>query len=658
MREFNGLVLKNGVRRPPFFSVDLDLLYMMSGPPVVAGIDFLVYADEHATNEILIEPQDLLVGIDDHDVTQVQTLPSALHFRAFASFTQASFTRLAWMPCLVFNSNVFFLIFFYQANTDVIKYLLTSASRNSSVKLLLVSSKHNKVYACSVQRSRCVSDHTDWYYEAQDQFPNAVLVANVEIVNVLEDIPLKLLNSKGQLVDFLTLDDTEPGRSSLGFRVSWIASTESGRFLDSIEVLHVTPGGCADGLVQVGDYILEIEGRPLYQCNEDEIISLFRGEEIVGSACNLLVSRAGRRLNVQIKRTSNAQSSDSITLQNLVEHLEHQMDIADTTGLRETVQQIKQHAGIMEKRRSQREALVAERIKNTHSEILACITAAESHLRPPRGSTERLNTLLQTQTVSAEELVSVMNAFKGPNLKELTDFLEGIDKYKWESGEWLKLTDVVRLLEVLKDSKYVSVEQAAQALSHYGDALSMVIGQSSETIKAFALEGMEAFAAERTARLQAEKIAQECSEKVKMLQAEVDKYAALLDRLAAETTRRHTDQASSDRPDEKGLQQGASTLASRRSRDVQAVREANQRLVQDLAEARAQTYITGSARERMLLEKNTELERRLQDSVPRKLYDDLESAVSPFLMDTAASAAPTTPGHVISPSRGAQGKPG
>ncbi len=542
----------------------------------------------------------------------------------------------------------------------MIKYLLTSTSRNSSVKLQLVSSKHNKVYACSVQRSRCVSDHTDWYYEAQDQFPNAVLVANVEIVNVLEDIRLKILNSKGRLVDFLTLDDTEPGRSSLGFRVSWISGgTESGKFLDSIEVLHVTPGGCADGLVKVGDFILEIEGRPLYQCNEDEIISLFRGEEIVGSACSLLVSRAGRRLNVQIKRTSNAQSSDSITLQNLVEHLEHQMPIADTTGLRATVQQIKQHAGIMEKRRSQREALVAERIRNTQAEILACITAAESHLRSPRGS-ERLNIFLQTQTESAEELVSVLDAFKGPNLKDLTDFLDVVHKYKWESGECLKLRDLVRLLEVLKDSNYVSVEQAAQALSHYGDSLSIVIGQSSETIKAFAIEGLEAFAAERTARLHAEKIAQEYSEKVKMLQAEVDKYAALLDRRIVETTRRHTDQVitSSDRPDETGLHQGGQENESRRSRDVEALKEANRRLVQDLAEARAQAYKAGSASERMLLEKNAELQRQLQDSVPRKLYDDLERAVSPFLKDnaTAASAASTTPGHLFSPSLGAHAR--
>ena len=71
MKESNVLALRKGVRRPLQYAVDLNLLYV--NPPVVAGFESLVYADERAmTDETLIETQDLLVAIDDHDVAQVR----------------------------------------------------------------------------------------------------------------------------------------------------------------------------------------------------------------------------------------------------------------------------------------------------------------------------------------------------------------------------------------------------------------------------------------------------------------------------------------------------------------------------------------------------------------------------------------------------------
>jgi hypothetical protein len=100
-KEANGLVLRKSVRRPPLFSVDLNLLYVMAGPPVVAGIDSLVYADEHATHEILIEPQDLLVGIDDHDVTQVKTFAQRT-FEPLPLLHRGRFLSQGTLGCPVF----------------------------------------------------------------------------------------------------------------------------------------------------------------------------------------------------------------------------------------------------------------------------------------------------------------------------------------------------------------------------------------------------------------------------------------------------------------------------------------------------------------------------------------------------------------------------
>lgn len=484
-----------------------------------------------------------------------------------------------------------------QANTEVIKYLLTSTRRNSNVNLKFISAKRHKVYSCTVQRSKCVSNDVDWYYEAQD---HTVLVASAEIVDMLEEIRLKVLNNKGRLADLLTLDDTEPGRSSLGFRIAWResspGSTEQRQVFDSLEVLHVMPGGCADGVVLVGDLILEIEGRPVYQCEEDEIVSLFRGEETVGSVCNLVIDRRGARLRAQISRTINSQSSDAGALISLCEHLEDLTRSVDVVGVRDTVNQMRQHAVIMEKRRSQREGLVAKRLHKIQSEIVACIAAAESYLQPPGGLME----ILPAQPVNIDQMVSVLDG-SGEHLQEVLAFLETIQTFNWESGNRLRIGDLVQMVEVLKECKYVSVEQAAHALSQYGASLSIVIGQSSETIA----RGSEAYAAERAARLQAEKIALEYSSKLEMLRGQVNQYQEQVNQYQ-EQVHQYQEQAGFAH----ALQDESGQRQQKHWEEARVLREANRRLAQELAEARALVLRSGG----------------VQNSVPRKLDEELESA--------------------------------
>ena len=106
MKESNVLALRKGARRPLLYAVDLNLLYV--NPPVVAGVESLVYGGERAlTDETLIERQDLLVAIDDYDVAQVRcscpepclALPVSL--RRCCSLTCCA--MLAWMANLVSN---------------------------------------------------------------------------------------------------------------------------------------------------------------------------------------------------------------------------------------------------------------------------------------------------------------------------------------------------------------------------------------------------------------------------------------------------------------------------------------------------------------------------------------------------------------------------
>ena len=267
---------------------------------------------------------------------------------------------------------------------DVIQHLLSSNVQNSCVSLTLFSKSCMRMYRCRLRRNTCLSKDTNRLYQIKDQYAGGTLTTNAAIVDVLEDLRLRLSkDGSDRFLDMLRLDENENDGTSLGFRIEW---DFDGRVVRSLVVSHVTTGGCADHM-QVGDCIETVEGQNIQDCHPDALMTLLRGTDRVGSTCKLLVNRNGSQIPVEISRTRSSQLRDANTLQSLCEELKRLTTSVKVGGVKEMVELLGDHATAMERRRTQRELLVSKKLSDLQEFFSDSICALERQLKPLTPST-------------------------------------------------------------------------------------------------------------------------------------------------------------------------------------------------------------------------------------------------------------------------------
>lgn len=364
-----------------------------------------------------------------------------------------------------------------QADLDVIKHLLTSSVKDSCVVLTLFSKGRKQRYDCQLLRDTWTSELFNWQYVVKDEYAGQPLLANAAIVNVLEDMRLRLLQSSGGRKDLLSLDDEDIGGTSLGFRIEWDPNASA---IMSLIISHVTGGGCAHQL-QVGDAIVAVDGWRVLECSKDEVISLLRGDAIVGSTCNLVVNRRGELLQVQVCRTRSAQVRDANTLQQLCAEL--QQTASNASSAEHVVQQLMEHSITMEKRRCQRERLMANALRELQAFLTDGIDLALCNLKPPKSEPpkieqhprvldvgdvdvyawQRLKKLVESQSrFTLHELVCAMDE-SALGIETLMHLLLHLER-----GKGVDWSNIVEMFQLFNTSKgYSSAKQAIQVLKQH-----------------------------------------------------------------------------------------------------------------------------------------------------------------------------------------------
>ena len=338
-----------------------------------------------------------------------------------------------------------------QADTDVIRHLLSSNSKNTVVLLTVFSREHQKNLQCELQCNICVSKYFDWRYAVRDEYAGKALMTNPAIVDVLEDMRLRLTDMHGKPMDLLSLDVNEEGGTSLGFRIEWDLE---GTLVNSLTVSHVTAGGCADSKLQVGDLITAIENCKVQGCQQGDVIRLLRGDGAVGSFSNLLVGRHDFQFQVRIRRTRASQLRDSNTLQLLCAKLEFLTRGIEADGVKEIVQQLFDHSVGMEKNRSQREVFVSKRVADLQATLLDSIGVAEIQLQPAKWLPPPASDLFETFhfrhfDFSLDSIASALDGVDtGLEESNLDDLLQFVNLHLEQVVDVVKKNTLIELVRV------------------------------------------------------------------------------------------------------------------------------------------------------------------------------------------------------------------
>lgn len=408
---------------------------------------------------------------------------------------------IIWIFNLPHTMNTFLV----QADMDVIQHLLSSNVQNSFVLLTLFSTSRTQIYRCRLQRNTCVSSPSQWCYQVKDQYAEGILTTNAAIVDVLEDLRLRLSKHGSDL------DENEMGRTSLGFRIEW---DFDGRVVRSLVVSHVTAGGCADPAVLVGDFIQAVEGQNIRECHQDALIMLLRGNDLVGSTCKLLINRNGTQIPVEICRTRSSQLRDANTLQVLCAELKRLTTSVKVGGVKEMVELLRDHAIVMEKRRTQRELLVSKKMADLQTFFSDRISAVERQLKPPDPSTPtppthtpkensenngtKSDPLEQFRAYDPTIITEIVSAVEesGISLQELIQFLR-----LFGNPQGVRWSDMLQLVQFLQEVGTMEHVVSMLEKRRAGEA-----NQDNSTQKLQDLEGL--LVKEQEARTQSEILAQ------------------------------------------------------------------------------------------------------------------------------------------------------
>jgi len=223
--------------------------------------------------------------------------------------------------------------------------------------------------------------------------------------------------------------------------------------------------------VRPGDEILAVDGFPVDQMLERELLESFRGNDVIGSKCRLAILREGRHTEADVLRT-NATFARKIELllglgQQVIEAVEGH---APPHALRDQAAQMQQTLVQLERHRILNEHLLASKLHALQAKVMQRVAFVEARLRPFEGvsgggqgdrpstlrtrTEERLHELEQRW----EALIDLVVTLKGPPAvtpKKLAATM---------STAGVIGHDVVLLLETMAGPPRLSIKEAIERL--------------------------------------------------------------------------------------------------------------------------------------------------------------------------------------------------
>ena len=181
------------------------------------------------------------------------------------------------------------------------------------------------------------------------------------------------------LIDFLKRDRQE--KVGLGLRFG--AQDTSGQY-KPCQVCEVIPGGAAwaSGEVMVGDEVLAVDGKDVTPQTVSQALNNPRS--VVGSRCELTLSRAGERQQVFLTRTSAPFETAASSMVSVLKELEFKSkDVKDkkiSEGLCAAVARLRKQMLEHERMRIRSQALCAEKLRLAHTRVVDQIDTIESML--------------------------------------------------------------------------------------------------------------------------------------------------------------------------------------------------------------------------------------------------------------------------------------